>query len=118
MGNDHEADDVYLRRRVVGRWRLRQHKQGWPRAVIDSLYWLVARYGVPYQRPALFIACVLLSIAVFSSSAVVRKNSPAGTSLRPETIDAQEAVGVSLNQILPVPGRCPGGTSGRPATNQ
>jgi hypothetical protein len=104
-GADRAADDVYLQRRAKERDQFRTQEP--IRFGLDSLYWVVANYGVrPYQLIVAAIILVAVGTVVFTLPGATAAAAPAG-SAAPATstvmaLSIDQAFVVSLNQFLPI----------------
>ena len=104
VGQDRQADDVYLERRRVEHKQKRQRGEigSW---LLDSLHALFANYGVrPYQLLYIPVLLIFLGIGIFSApSAVLPKdaNEPNQTAT-PIVLLPWDAFRVSLREFLPV----------------
>jgi hypothetical protein len=101
MGNDRDADSVYLKQR----WRaLRIHLKP-PRRYLSAagelIYGIVARFGVrPWRLAAISIVLVASSVCVFHQPSAVTPAKDSGCI--GHTLSKGEALGVSLSYFLPV----------------
>lgn len=102
MGNGADADEVYrLMRRRNGRRLKERSRLRW---LADVAYGVFTGYGLRSDLLAYFSVAVLaLGTFVFQlPGAVVPGDPPAGVAAAPSTVSVWQAVGVSINQFLPL----------------
>lgn len=104
VGEDREADKVYLKRRRVERKKKWQRGQfgSW---VADALYALIARYGVrPYQLIGIPLLLLFLGMFFFSLPGAVKPKDENSVCRLASPMQASrwEAFAVGLHQFLPV----------------
>lgn len=102
VGKDRAAEDVYLSQRWrTLRYRWRNFRKYWARALGDLVYLLVARFGVrPYQLLVLPIVVLALGTWLFGQPGAVQPAKDSGQHARQLT--AGEAMAVTLNLFIPV----------------
>ena len=113
MGDDASAGEVYFRQRkralklYWGDWR-----QKWWRAICDSAYYALARFGVrPIRLFAIAVILLCFTATVFSLPDAVIPKRDFGNS--PRQLVWLESLGVAVNLFLPV--EVPIGAAWRPS---
>lgn len=112
-GDDRTADDIYyalrcrenqlLLREICERRSAGSVSRKLPQLLFDILQRALFHYGVrPYRLLVLTLAVLALGVTIFSSVGAVTNRDKDLRKFDPRSLTFRQAVGVSLNQILPV----------------
>jgi hypothetical protein len=107
VGEDEEADDVYLQRRKVERQEVKwkENKFSWVR---DSLWWLTANYGIfsgnilSWNMIVIPVAFVMLGTFLFRCPGAVRRNVAGDGSRSIDRIGIEGSFRLAVRIFLPL----------------